>query len=277
LLPDYGTAGEVELSAPLVELKPFGPTEHYTPDTLFEKINGRAPAYFEFGFKELTTRSFGIPGQEGQYLDVYIFTMDNPVNAFGIFSLEQGREGASVDFAPDGYRSEMGYFFRQGPAYIQVLASDVSEVVMARAEQAARALAARMPADDTGVQARDRLPSDGQVPGSVNFIRQNAYGHAKLKNAFEARYLVGDSELTYFAAPVSDGAYEALKGFYTEYGTVQEEGKKADARFFAGESFGQFSFIHTDGQTLAGVMNADNADAARGFVERILSPENSNP
>lgn len=263
--PDTGNTSELSVAG----LKPLGPTESYTADTLFEKINGRAPAYFEFGFKDLATRSFGIPGQEGQYLDVFVFTMDSPVNAFGIFSMERGGEGASVDFALDGYRSEMGYFFRQGPAYIQVLASDVSEVIMAPAEQAARALAAQFPIDDTGIQARSKLPSDGQIPGSVNFIRKNAYGQAALKNTFEAKYHVGDSKLTYFAAAGNEDTYQTLKAFFSEYGSIKESGEQEGARFFVGENFGQFSIIHTDGETLTGVMNTDDADAARAFVERV--------
>ena len=271
------TAGEAgELAPPVAGMEPLGPTEHYTPETLYEKINGRAPAYTEFGFQELTARSFGIPGQPGQYLDVFVFTMDNPVNAFGIFSMERGSEATMVDFAPDGYRSEMGYFFRQGSAYVQVLASDVAETVMAPAEQAARALAVRISADDTGIAARTKLPAADQVPGSVSFIRQNAYGQAALENTFEARYTAGDRELTYFAMVAEPdkaaAAFDALKAFYTDFGTVQESGELAGDRFFVGESFGQVSVIHTDGQTVAGVMNADDGPLARSFVERILAP-----
>ena len=35
-------------------LLPMGETEVYSVDTLYEKINGRAPAYFEYNFQELT-------------------------------------------------------------------------------------------------------------------------------------------------------------------------------------------------------------------------------
>ncbi len=80
--------------------------------------------------------------------------------------------------------------------------------------------------------------------------------------------------MTYFAAPGADDAYETLRDFYSEYGTIREDGERAGARFFVAESFGQVSVIHTDGKTLAGVMNADDAEAARGFVEYVLGQAN---
>lgn len=273
-LPD-AAAGPGELALAVAGLPPLGPTEHYLDDTLYEKINGRAPTYSGFGFEELTFRSFGIADQPGQYLDVYVFTMNTPVNAFGIFSLERGSEGQPVEFVPDGYRSEMGYFLRQGRAYVQVLASDTAETVMAMAEQAARILAAQIPVDDAGIAAKDQLPADGQIPGSVSFVRQNAYGQAVLNNVFTARYAVDGHELEYFAmvagAGQADPAFQALLAFFRDFGAVRESGETAGRPFFVGESFGQFSVIHADAQTVAGVMNADDLDAARTFVDRVLA------
>jgi hypothetical protein len=98
----------------------MGVAEHYNPNTLYEKINGRAPAYLEFNFQELTARSFSISGLPGQYIDVFVFWMDSPLNAFGIFSLEREPSAPPLEFAVDGYRSEMGYFFRVGRAYVQI-------------------------------------------------------------------------------------------------------------------------------------------------------------
>jgi hypothetical protein len=101
-------------------MEAMGVTEHYNPNTLYEKINGRAPAYLEFNFQELTARSFSISGLPGQYIDVFVFWMDSPLNAFGIFSLEREPSAPPLEFAVDGYRSEMGYFFRVGRAYVQI-------------------------------------------------------------------------------------------------------------------------------------------------------------
>ena len=101
--PDAG-----ELAAFVGGLSPLGATEHYNPDTLFEKINGRAPAYLEFSFVELTSRSFTIDAASGDFIDVFLFRHDSPLNAFGIFSLERGDAGTPLDFVADGYRGGNG-------------------------------------------------------------------------------------------------------------------------------------------------------------------------
>ena len=105
-------------------LKPMGDTEFYNADNLFEKIDGRAPAYLNFNVQGLRCRSFSVTGTAGSFVDVYEYRFDTPVNAFGMFSLERDPKGGPLAFAPDGYVSGMGFFFRQGPRYVQVMASD---------------------------------------------------------------------------------------------------------------------------------------------------------
>ena len=41
------------------------------------------------------------------------------MDAFGMFALERDPKGEALDFAPDGYSGELGYFFRQGAVYVQ--------------------------------------------------------------------------------------------------------------------------------------------------------------
>ena len=80
----------------------MSPTETYVPDTLYEKINGRAPAYMEYNFQELISRSYVIDSIPGEFLDVYLFRMDSPLNAFGIFSAERDDTGTQLAFVSDG-------------------------------------------------------------------------------------------------------------------------------------------------------------------------------
>ena len=94
-----------EIPAMVAGLSPMGPTESYTPETLYEKITGRAPAYLQFNFQKLTSRSFIIDGTSGDFIDAYLFRMDSPINAYGIFSIERSEVGGVLDFIADGYRN----------------------------------------------------------------------------------------------------------------------------------------------------------------------------
>jgi len=212
--------------------------------------------------------------------------MDSPLNAFGIFSMERDMGGKPLDFAADGYRSEMGCFLRQGPTYIQIIASTTEDAVMTPALEAARALAGELPADDTGLEARMQLPADGQVPGSLSYVAQNAYGQEALSHVFEAAYLSGGAELRYFVT-VADSPEQAtamwgkLRKFFSKYGEMHESFEAGGGRLFLAESYDQFSVIAVVGSRVCGVMNAEDRKAARHFVVSVLEgggvPDPGNP
>ncbi|MEX0322073.1 MAG: DUF6599 family protein [Puniceicoccaceae bacterium] len=269
-------AAPVKVLPPMADgFNPMGDTEHYVPDTLFEKINGRAPAYLAFNFQELTTRSFTLDSAAGQFVDVFIFSMDTPKNAFGIFSMERDGSGATVDFVTDGYRSEMGFFYRQGNAYVQVLASDSSAAVMTPAEAFAKALAASLPVDDSGLGA-SLLPTKYQVANSLNFIQSNAYGLSLMKDVYEAKYNVGGTVLTYFAMDAGSeadaaAAWEEIKGYHTKYADVQQTGDVGGGPFIVSDNFGDWNVLFMNGTILGGVVDSSDRALSYEFVEAQLT------
>ncbi len=257
-------------------LVPQGNQESYNADNLHEKINGRAPAYFEFNFQQLTYRSFVVSGQRGQFIDVYLYRMDTPINAFGIFSIERAPNGEPIDFALDGYRSEMGYFLRVGDIYIQVIASSPDAPVMASAEAYARLMVQQLPANDLGLEGRQLLPQQGQIPGSLTYLNSNAYGQEALNHVFEARYSFMDSEVTYFAqansdAPTALANWKSLRDFFAKYGKFEASPTWPGLESFACESYGQWYVIYVQDRFVAGVVAAPTKEIAVEFVRRQVA------
>ena len=277
------TAGTARDILPLADgLVPMGETEHYTEDTLYEKINGRAPAYFEYRFQELTSRSFALEGSDGEYVDIYLFKMDSPLNAFGIFSSERDASGLPLDWAADGYGSGMGIFMRCGGVYVQILASSTNSAVMRSAEAFARALVQSLPEDDSGMEGRSMLPSDAQVPGSLTYINNNAYGQAVFNDVFEARYQTDGGELTTFAQHCADvetarANWETVRKFYSQYGNLEDTFQAGGADAFVAEIFGQWNVIFTRDNAVAGVVNAVEKEAALEFVMVQLAADPETP
>ena len=91
------------LDIALAGIKPMSDTEFYTSDNLYEKIDGRAPAYQGFNFQQLRCRSFGVNAAPGSFVDVYEYRFDSPVDAFGMFAMERDPKGKPLDFVADGY------------------------------------------------------------------------------------------------------------------------------------------------------------------------------
>ncbi|MCX6894002.1 MAG: hypothetical protein NTZ16_00510 [Verrucomicrobia bacterium] len=257
-------------------IKPMGDTEFYSADTLYEKIDGRAPAYLGFNFQNLRTRSFEVLGAAGSFVDVYEFHFDTPINAFGMFALERDPKGAALAFAPDGYAGELGYYFRQGACYVQIIASDTKEKTIAIAKAVAQDRAKALPVDNAGLDARRRLPATGLDPASVQFTGENAMGQEFLKNVFQATYAFGGKKLPFFVmAATPEEAAAAWQSFF-EFsgkfgGKVTALPDVNGAKVFQAESFGTFKVIYQKDGAVGGVFDADDGGAAREFVEQYLT------
>ena len=271
VVPTPAKGDPIEISG----TKPMGATEFYSPDTLYEKIDGRAPAYLEFHFQQLRSRSFARPENPGSYADVYEYRMDSPVNAFGIFALERDPAGKPLDFAPDGYSGDMGFFFRRGNCYVQVIASDQKPGTLTLAKAVAEQMAKSIPPDDAGLNARRRLPAQGLVPGTITFTQANAQGQAFLKEVFQADYNFEGKKISFFlmvtTPEAAAKAWESFLAFSGRYGgkaeTLPDIG---GAKVFQAQNFGKWKFIYERAGELGGVVDGEDPVAARAFLEKVL-------
>lgn len=263
------------LEIALAGLKPMSATEFYSPDNLFEKIDGRAPAYLGFNFRQLRCRSFEVTGSGGSFVDVFEYHMDSPANAFGIFSLERDPNGKPLDYAPDGYSGEMGFFFRQGACYVQIIASDQKPKTIALAKALAQDRAKNLPADNTGLDARRRLPNAGLIPETVAFVQENAQGQDFLKNVFQANYQFEGVKLPFFvmvATPeAAAAAWKSYQAFAEKFGKINLLPETNGAQIFQVETFGTWKVIYQRQGELGGVFDAADAEKSRQFVEKYLA------
>ena len=60
--------------------------EHYTPDNLYEYINGEAELYNDYGFAEMITAYYTQSDGGDAAIAVDIYDMGAPLSAFGIYS-----------------------------------------------------------------------------------------------------------------------------------------------------------------------------------------------
>lgn len=257
--------------------KPMSDTEFYTSDNLFEKIDGRAPAYQDYHVQQLRCRSFAVTGATGSYVDVYEFRFDNPVDAFGMFSKERDPKGQPLDFAPDGYSGEMGYFFRQGVVYVQIIASDQKAETLALAKAIAQNRATTLPADDTGLAARRKLPADGLIASSISYVPEDAQGQAALKDVFQARYNFNGAELPFFIMATTPdaaaGAWQSFQGFCKKFGQAEALPDVDGGRIFRAQVFGKWKVIFQRDGEIGGTYDATDLAQAQLFVEKYLHGE----
>jgi hypothetical protein len=262
----------LEISLPGV--KPMSATEFYTVDNLYEKIDGRAPAYQSFHVTQMRCRSFAVAAASGSYVDVYEYRFDNPIDAFGMFSNERDPKGRPLDFAPDGYSSDISYFFRQGPVYVQVIASDQKPETLTAAKAIAQNRAKELPVDDSGLAGRRKLPTDGLIADSVSYVPENAQGQATFKDVFQAKYKFNGAEVPFFVmVSTPDDAAKAWKSFQDfcgRFGKAENLPDVNGGKLFRAQLFGKWKVVYQRDGEIGGAYDAADADQARAFIEKYL-------
>ena len=265
------------LEISLAGTKPMGDTEFYNADNLYEKIDGRSPAYQSFNVQGLRCRSFSVIAAAGSFVDVYEYRFDSPVDAFGMFALERDAKGKPLDFASDGYSGEMGYFFRQGAVYVQIIASDVKPETLALTKAIAENRAKELLADDHGLAGRRKLPADGMIADSVSFILENAQGQADFKEVFQAKYKFDGAEIPFFimvaSADEAAKAWQSFQDFCGKFGTVEKMPDVNGAKIFRAQVFGKWKVVYQRDGELGGAFDAADGDQARAFIEKYLRGE----
>lgn len=268
---------KIPLEIRLSGIQPMGDTEYYDSDSLYEKIDGRSPAYQSFNVVQLRCRSFSVTAATGSFVDVYEYKFDNPVDAFGMFALERDPKGKPLDFASDGYSGELGYFFRQGPVYVQINASDTKPATLAATLEIAKNRASELPVDDHGLAGRKRLPAEGMEPDSVAYVLENAQGQSALKDVFQAKYKFNGQELPFFvmvASPVDvASAWQSFQDFCKRFGKVEVLAEVANGKIFRAQVFGKWKVVYQRDGELGGVFDANDGNRAREFVEKYLKGE----
>jgi hypothetical protein len=145
----------------------FGEVETYTPDDLFDYMDGQAELFFVYRFEKLAVQEYQ-RGEEGPII-IEVYQVASPADAYGLFSFYA--TGQPMDLGAGG-AVEPGRLisFWQGRFYSRVFA--YGEVGQESLSALARQVAAGMPEEGALPELVTRLPQENLVPGSARFFHQ---------------------------------------------------------------------------------------------------------
>ncbi len=258
-------------------IAPFSPPERFGPQTLYEKINGRADLYLSAGFVSLATQRFAGTGAAGAWVELFVYDMATPANAFSVYSMQR-REGArSDDSAPAAYRTENALFLTHGSFYLEIIGTDSSEEL----QQTMGALARRFVEAHGGAPAAQApgeglLPAAGFQPGSLQLITANAFGYEQLDQIYSGEYLVDGARLTAFVSERAGSAEaaalaEAYRQALASYGATAVEGSVPMAGAAVMQVFDTYEIVFSRGRYLAGIHEAGSLEAALALAGRLAA------
>ena len=247
-------------------LAPLSAPEKFNPDTMSDKIDGRAELYLSADVVELACQRFAHLGDPSSWMEVSIYDMGGARNAFAVYGIQRREESQDIDVADFAYKTPNAIFFVRGKYYVEIVASVVSEQASADMETFAKKFCENVDGGRQALPEADLFPTNGLIQGSMILYIKDGLGFEKFDNLFIASYKIGEAEATAFlAARKTEAEAAQLVKDYAAHllanGGVEEQTAGADnwTRLF--NLFGTYELVFARGRTVAGVHEAEKNTA----------------
>lgn len=258
-------------------IRPMSAAEAFVPATLSDKIDGKAEVYLAAGVSGLHCQRLALIHSPGSWIEMFVFDMGKPANAFSVFSSQKRTDVADLKLADYAYRAGNEIVFVHGSNYVELVATDESSPTLAAAAELAAAYVTATPVAVHADVSKDsaRFPHDGLVAGSVRLLSADVFGFDGLKDVFVARYRDGKDEFTMFIArragadDASAGA-SALRGFLVDDCGGKEVAHPALPAGAVIIDEGQsFEGVFTAGPYLLGVHQVPSRECAERWMQKL--------
>ena len=208
--------------------------ETFNADNLYEKIDGRAESFIQYGVKGMAYAFYHPTGDPSNELQLYIFEMADPLKALGKYGSEKPDEYKTVPIGNEGYTSAGSTLFYAGRFYTQIVSTQDDPKFGALALELAKRVAASQAAESSKVRAA------ATASQATTAHEPSAKAPGEVPSAEKATSQEGESTsvtaLTAAKPPQADftpADYFAL---------LPTAGRQGDAKYVAQDVFG-YSFL----------------------------------
>jgi len=243
----------------------------YTPDNLWDYINGGAESYTALGFVDLHIVEYSKGKKNIIKLEFYRHSDHNM--AFGIYAMERAPSYSFFDLGVQAYREEGLVHFTKGEYYVKVSTySKKKKILQAVGDLAALAEQAIRGSSEYP-DIISSMPAEGKMQNEEMYIAENVLGHEFLGNAFRATYKVEDDRFMIYVFPDMGDSY--IKRVISNYlkksdldTDIDDHGKVAFRDGYNGDVFLAWN---TDKIVLINGLKEDKAELANKYINEIIS------
>ena len=226
-------------SAAVASWSMYQDARSFTPQNLWQYIDGAADLFLSYGFAGLGTAQYARQGASEPAITVDVYDMGTPLNAFGVFTSERWEGAPALAVGAQGYDAEGLIAFWKGRCYVKIATTESGDDGAARA--LAQATAERLTGTTALPDEFERLPSKGRVPGSERYVRKDALGHKALTNVISADYHVGKTTAALHVADLLKSARAA-----PAWTKLRDFEKRAGTGLAAAKGLGEAAFSVRD-------------------------------
>jgi hypothetical protein len=248
----------------------FDEIKQFTQENLYEQINGRASFFLAYDIIRMTYVSFVNSDETTQFINLSIYDMGTPTNAFGVFSAERSQGESPLDLGRAGYRSDANYFIWKGQYYIRIISSETTDEFQRIAMDLARKVTDFLLDSGEQVWGLTALPLTDRMPESVQYFKVDAMGLDFMRNTYTATYRKGNTLVTAFLS--QQDSVESARANVVRYAKYAKKYGKGIDRLKAGEvelvscdMGGSYDVVYQKGRLIGGVSYVED----RGLAIRV--------
>jgi len=257
--------------------KELSKAESYNSDNLYEKIDGKAPLYTESGFKELSTQRFISTSDPNLWIELYTYDMGAFKNAFSVYSVQKRAESEAYPSIQIAYKTSNALYFVHGKYYIELVGSAESGELFSAVTEIAGNIQAKLAVDKDVEMAEFAIfPKENQVPDSIKFYLENAFGCEKLTNIFSVKYKIGEQTITAFLSKRTDSkdaeaVSEGYLKFLIENGATIKNTTNKTIEGKVVDFYGATEIVFAVGPFVAGIHEAKSQASAEKLAEALIN------
>lgn len=244
----------------------------YSPDNLFDFIDGAVDLYLRYRFRELRVAEYR--NSLGDLITLEIYRHKGPADAFGIYSQEQPTDPAVLDIGARAYVQDTILNLLVGTYYVKISAYqrafDTQEILRTFAKQVVDNLDVQDSEAErtlTGILAC--FPRERKRLYSEQFVAQDFLGYAFLSSGFTAEY--ADSSGTFRLFIISGEDSADCRRMLSEYlqATEQPQQQPTEGRHILSDPYHGEVALSWRGQYIWGVLDLAPADLRDGYLDQI--------
>ena len=251
----------------LDEWTPAGAPQVFSPDTLYDYINGGSDLYLKYDFEELQVLEYR-KGKMSVLAEVYRHR--DADHAFGIYSQERAPSAAFLALGAEGYYDTAVCTFIQGGYYVKLSSdgtgSEDREILLAFA----RRMSQELPTQTALPPVLSVFPAEGKKPSSEKFIAKDFLGYAFLHAGFIADYeRSGQKYQLFVIAGDSPADTRAMLGQYLKQ--IKQEADLAEGAYQVKDPYhGEMALLWT-GKYIWGTLKVTDPGLRSAYLKQFES------
>ncbi|MEW5910709.1 MAG: DUF6599 family protein [Thermodesulfobacteriota bacterium] len=241
--------------------------ELFSPDTLYEKINGKAELYLSAGFNRLLCRRIKLNTLSELWMEAFVYEMKSPSSAFTVFSTQRREDGTPTEISTFSYQTENAVFLVHGSNYIEIISSEPSEEMKHYLFVFAKLFIQQTPSESISIPELSMFPKECSDLNRISLIPSSAFGFNKLDNIFTSLCNLSGKEVMVFISnrqtpPNAERLSSEYRDFLKSFGGVELTGLSQLDNSNLIEIFDAYELFFTSGSYFCGVHEAADRKTA---------------